>query len=106
MNRDLTYHFERPDPPDPNFQLALYAFHVLEFDTLPPASTSRLPPEKKQLLGHTNSIAVREVVALDVGSEPCQCNATDDRFIGLASAVSPFIVMVETTDIMLANHSR
>lgn len=62
-----TYHFERPDPSDPHLQLAFDAADVLELDAFPPASASWLPPEEKQLLGHTERVAVGEIVALDVG---------------------------------------
>lgn len=71
LSCESTYHLERPYPPYPHLQLALDAPHVIQFDALPPASPSGFPPEEKQFLRHADSIAVRQVVTLDVSSKTC-----------------------------------
>jgi hypothetical protein len=95
--RAISYHFKCPHSPYPHFQLALDASDVVELDTLPPASASGFPPEEEQLLGHSDSITVGEVVALDVGPQACECNTADDGLVGFAGAVTPAVVVVEAT---------
>ena len=94
--RDV-YHFKRPDSPYPDFELALDASDVLKLDTFPPAAASRFPPEKKQFLRHSDSVAVSKIVALNVGPETCKRNTADDGLVGLASAVTPAVIVVKTT---------
>lgn len=40
-----SYHFEGPDPPNPDLDLALNTLNLVEVHTLPPAAASRLSPE-------------------------------------------------------------
>jgi DNA topoisomerase VI subunit B len=92
-----TYHLESPNPPDPDFQLALNAPDILQLDTFPPASTCRLPPEQKELLRHPHGIAISKVVSFDVCAKTCESNTADNSLVGLPGAMTPFIVVVEST---------
>jgi hypothetical protein len=89
------YHLQRPDPSYPHLELALDASDVIKLNTFPPASASRFPPEEKELLGHTDGIAIGKVVALDIGPQACKRNTADNSLVGLASTVTPSIVVVE-----------
>jgi hypothetical protein len=89
------YHFQRPDPPYPDLQLALDASHVLELHAFPPAATGGFPPEEQQLLRHSDSVAVSKVVAFDVSSQASEGDAADDSLVGLAGTVSPSVVVIE-----------
>jgi hypothetical protein len=42
----LTYHFKRPNSPNPHFYSAFDAFDTFQFDTLPPASPGWFSPEQ------------------------------------------------------------
>jgi hypothetical protein len=90
-----TYHLKRPDPSYPHLELAFYAPDIVKLNAFPPASTSRFPPEEQELLSHTDGIAVGKVVALDVGPEACKSNTADHSLVGLSSAVTPVVVVVE-----------
>jgi hypothetical protein len=90
-----TYHLQSPHPPDPHFQPALDTSYVLELNPFPPASPRRFPPEEKQFLRHAEGVAVREIVALDVGAQASQRETAYDSFVGLAGAVAPLVVVVE-----------
>jgi hypothetical protein len=94
-NQGKTYHFQRPDPPYPYLELAFDASNVLKLNSLPPAATSWFPPEKEQLLRHSDCIVIGKIITLDVGPQACKGNAADDRFVGFASTVAPSIIMVE-----------
>jgi len=48
-------------------------------------------------LGHSDGIAIGEIVAFNVGPQPSKCNTADDGFVGFASTVTPSIVVVEAT---------
>lgn len=63
-----TYHFERPDSPDPDLELAFNTLDIIELNSLPPAPPSRFPPEQEQLLGHADGVAVSKVVSFNVGA--------------------------------------
>lgn len=92
-----TNHFEGPDPSNPHFQFSFNASHVIQLHTLPPATSGGFPPEKKKLLRHSNRVAVGQVVSFDVSPETCKRNAADDGLVGLARAVTPSVVVVEST---------
>lgn len=94
-NEDKTYHLQSPHPPNPHFQPALDTSYVLELDPLPPTPPRRFPPEEKQLLRHAEGVAVREVVALDVGAQASQRETAYDGLVRLAGAVAPLVVVVE-----------
>lgn len=103
-----SYHLQRPNAPDPHFQLAFYTFDIVQLNTLPPTATRRLTPEEKKFLRHADGIAVREgiviVVALNVGTEAGECYGCDDRFVWLRGAVAPAVIVVEATGCLLACH--
>jgi hypothetical protein len=42
----LTYHFKRPNSPNPHFYSAFDALDTFQFDTLPPASPGWFSPEQ------------------------------------------------------------
>ena len=88
------YHLKRPNPPNPNLQLALHALNTINLNTLPPASSSWFSPEEEQLLCHADGVA-GEVVAADVCSQTCKCNTADDRLVWLVGAVAPSVVVVK-----------
>ena len=90
-----TYHLQCPDSPDPHLEFTFNTPDIVELYTLPPASSSRFPPEEEELLRHTYRVAVGQVVTFDVSSQACQCNATDDSLVRFSSSVSPLIIMVE-----------
>jgi hypothetical protein len=90
-----TYHFQRPNSPYPYLQLALDTSNVVKLDTLPPAAASGFPPEEEQLLRHSDSVAVRKIVALDVRPQTRERDTADNGLVRLASTVAPSIVMVE-----------
>jgi len=46
-------------------------------------------------LRHSDSIAVRKIVAFNVGPKTCKCDTTDDGLVRLAGTVPPSIVVVE-----------
>lgn len=94
-------HLKRPHSPDPHLQWSFHAFDILEVDALPPTSTRRFPPEEKELLCHADRVAVAGVSTADIGSEACECQTADDSFIGLSGAMTPAVVVVETTVWML-----
>lgn len=98
-----TNHFKRPDSPDPDLQLALHALNVVELNTFPPASPCRLAPEKKQLLCHSDGVAVSGRIATDVGAQASKGNGADDGLVGLSGAVTPGVSAVEATEMMSAN---
>lgn len=58
---DVTYHLQRPHPTNPYLELSLHTLNVLELDSLPPASSCRLPPEQQQLLRHSHCVAAGQV---------------------------------------------
>lgn len=41
----LSYHLKRPDSPDPDLELSLNAFDIVQVDTFPPTAAGWLPPE-------------------------------------------------------------
>lgn len=43
---NLTYHFKRPNSPNPHFYFAFDALDIFQFDTLPPASPGWFSPEQ------------------------------------------------------------
>lgn len=92
-----TYHFERPDTPDPDLQLAWYTIDILKFDSFPPASPCRLAPEEEKLLSHSNNIGVGHFITLDVGTKSSESNAADDSLVGFICPVTPAIVMIEAS---------
>lgn len=92
------YHLQRPHPSDPHLQLALNPPDIVELDAFPPASASRFPPEEQQLLGHSDSVTIGKIVALDVGPKTCERDAADDCLVRLTSAVTPLIVVIEAAD--------
>jgi hypothetical protein len=53
-----SYHFKSPDPSNPHLDLSINAFNIIQVNTLPPASTSGLSPEKQELLGHSDGIVI------------------------------------------------
>ena len=95
----ITHHLQRPNPPDPNLQLPLHALDIVQLDPFPPAPPRRLPPEQQQFLRHADGVAVGEVVALNVGAEAGEGERADDGFVGLAGAVAPAVVVVETSGV-------
>lgn len=98
----FSYHLKRPYPSYPDLELALYTPDIVKLDAFPPASPGRFPPEQQQFLGHTDSVAVGEIVALDVGPEACKGNTADDGLVGFSSAMAPVIVVIETTKVVSA----
>jgi hypothetical protein len=98
ISSGCTYHFQRPDPPYPHLQLALNASDVVKLNTLPPAAASGFPPEEKQLLRHSDSVAVSKIVALDVRSQTRERDTADDGLVGLAGTMAPSVVMVEAAE--------
>lgn len=94
--RANTYHFQRPNPPYPHLELALDTSNIFKLDSFPPAATSWFPPEKEQLLRHSDSVAVGIFIALDVGPQTRKSNAADDGLVGFTSTVAPSVVVVET----------
>lgn len=96
------YHFQSPDPSDPHLELALHSSDVVELDTFPPASAGGFPPEQKQFLGHTDSVAVCEVVTFDVGPQTRKSDTTNDSLVRLSGTVAPVIIVVEATECMSA----
>jgi hypothetical protein len=101
-----TYHFERPNSPDPNLQFAFDALDILQLNTLPPTPTCRFSPEQQQLLRHADG-TVGEVLVLDSSSETCQCDAANDGLVRFASAMTPLVVVVETAvDVSIASLVR
>lgn len=92
----LSYHLKRPDPPDPDLELSLNAFNVIQINTFPPAASGWLPPEQQQFLCHAYSVGIRSGITADVGTEAGKGDAADDSFLWFAGAVAPLIVVVET----------
>jgi hypothetical protein len=68
---------------------------VFEVNTLPPASTSRLAPEQKQLLSHADGVGVG--LATDISTQTGKSNTADNSLVGLAGTMTPGVVMVEAT---------
>jgi hypothetical protein len=97
-----TYHLERPNSSYPDLKLAFYTPDIVKLNTFPPASASGLPPEQQQLLGHADSIAVREVVTLNIGPQTCKSNTTDDSLVRFSGAMTPMVIVVEATALELA----
>lgn len=100
--RGCTYHLKRPNSPDPHLEFALNSTDIVELDALPPASSRGFPPKEKELLSHADCVAVGEVVALDIRTQTSKCNAADNSLVRLASAMSPAVIVVESTDSMSA----
>lgn len=96
MNGLKSHHFQSPYTSDPDLDLSFDALHIIELNTLPPASPSRLPPEQKKLLGHTNCIVVGQVSA-DVGAQLGKGETADNCFIGLRCTVAPLVLTVESS---------
>jgi hypothetical protein len=94
-----TNHLQSPNSPDPHLQRALHTLHVLQLDTLPPASSGGFPPEEKQFLGHGHGRIACGCFggSMNVSAKTCERNAANDCLVGLASAVTPAIVTVEAT---------
>src|SRR3954452_7699945 len=96
MNELMSHHFQSPYTSDPDLDLSFGALHIIELNALPPASPSRLPPEQKKLLGHTNCIVVGQVSA-DVGAELGKGETADNCFVGLRGSVAPLVLTVESS---------
>jgi hypothetical protein len=92
-----SYHFQRPNSPYPHLELALDTSDIVKFNAFPPAAASGFPPEKEQLLRHSDSVAVSKIVALDVSPQTCECDTADDGLVGLTGTVTPAIIVIETT---------
>jgi hypothetical protein len=91
-----SYHFQSPYTSDPDLDQSFDALHIIELNTLPPASSSRLPPEKKKLLGHTNCIVVGQVTA-NVGAELGKGETANNCFVGLRSTVAPLVFTIKSS---------
>ena len=91
-----SYHFESPDPPNPDLDLALNTLKPVEVHTLPPAAASRLSPEQQELLSHADSIVVGKITT-NVGAKLGQSQTADHRLVRLWGSVSPVIIAVEST---------
>lgn len=89
-------HLQRPHSADPDLELALDAFDIVQLDTLPPASSSGFPPEEEQLLRHADGV-VAHFVASNVAAQPSEGQTADDGLVRLASSVTPLVVVVEAT---------
>lgn len=63
-----THHFQSPHPPNPNLQLPFHTLNAFKLNAFPPAPPRRFPPEQQQFLCHAYCVAVRQVVAFDVGA--------------------------------------
>jgi hypothetical protein len=94
-----TYHFQGPHSSNPDLQSSINALDVIKVNTFPPATTGRLSPEEQKLLSHTDSVVVEIVATLDIGPQTSQSNAADDGLVGLTSAMTPSVLMVEATGI-------
>ena len=91
------YHFKRPHSPNPHLQLARDSFNVLELNALPPASTSGLSPEQKQLLRHANSVAVGCRITANVRAQARERDRTYDCLVGLGGTVTPSVCTIKAT---------
>jgi len=54
----LSYHLKRPDSPDPDLELSLNAFDIVQINAFPPAASGWLPPEEQKLLSHAYSVRI------------------------------------------------
>lgn len=98
-----TYHFKRPDSPNPDLQLALHALNIVKLNTFPPASPRRFAPEKQKFLRHSDGVAVSGRVATNVGAQASKRNGADDGLVGFGGAVTPGVSAVEATKMVLAS---
>ena len=99
-----THHFKSPDPSYPDFQFSFNALDIFKLNALPPATASRLSPEQEKLLGHSDCVAICEIVALDIGSKSSESDTADHGLVRFSSPMAPGIVVIETaTQIMLAH---
>lgn len=92
------HHLEGPNSADPDLECAVDTFNIIEVNAFPPAAASRLAPEQKELLSHADSVGVG--VATDIGTQTSKGDTADDSLVGLASTVTPGIVVVEATRVM------
>lgn len=97
-------HLKRPHPPDPHLELAFHPLDILQLNSLPPASPGRLAPEEQEFLSHAHCIIVPKVVTADVATKPCKCETADDSLSGLASTMTPLVLVVEASEETLASH--
>lgn len=98
----LTYHLERPNPSNPDLELAFYTPDIVKLNTFPPATASWFPPEQQQLLSHADSVAVGQIISFDIGPQARKSNAADNGFIGFSSAVAPVVIVIEAATPLLA----
>lgn len=93
--KSKSYHFKRPDPPNPHLKFTFHSLDVVQLNALPPTSSRWFPPEQEEFLGHSNGITVCKVVAFDVGTQPCECDTANDRFIWFSSSMTPPIIVIK-----------
>lgn len=94
------HHLEGPNSADPDLECAVDTFNIIKVNAFPPAAASRLAPEQKELLSHADSVGVG--VATDIGTQTSKGDTADDSLVRLASTVTPGIVVVETTRVMMS----
>lgn len=93
----MSYHFQSPDPPNPNLDLAFHSFYVVQINTFPPATTGRFSPEEKKFLSHADGIVIRKITS-NVGAKLGKGKTADDCFVRLRSSVPPLVFAIESTD--------
>lgn len=90
-------HFQRPDPPNPDFKTPVDALDIVKVHAFPPAPAGRLAPEQQQLLRHAHGVVAR-IVAADVAAQPGERETADDGLVRLAGTVAPLVVVIEATE--------
>jgi len=92
----VTYHFQRPDPPNPDLDWTFHSFYIIQINPFPPATTGRFPPEKKKFLGHADGVVVRQITS-NVSAKLGQSKTADDCLVGLRGTMSPLVLAIKST---------
>lgn len=98
-----SYHFECPHSPNPDLDWSIDPFHIVQFDSFPPASSSGFSPEEQEFLSHTDSVIVRKI-ASDISAKLGQSKTANDCLVGLRGPMSPLIVAIKASVESLASH--
>lgn len=92
----VPYHFQRPDSPNPDLDLAFHSFYIVQINPFPPATTGGFPPKEQEFLSHADGIVVRQITS-NVSAKLGEGKTADDRLVRLRGSVSPLILAIEPT---------